>query len=389
MRRRNVGKDGYESSSASDSNSSALSFWMTHKQQCSVSELVALVKSFLLPEPAPERPYVHPSQYTKPEHVRVYSDEMDKDYQPSPWTLAFAALTLGLYIGVPHILLSLLIFSCWSRAALVALLVLLGTLLLPAGPLRMQSALSSYLFLAWRRYFHFSFVFEEKLDCYKDYIIAQYPHGAFPLACLVGGSFMATEFPEYHCYAMAASSAFYVPIWRHVHAWLGTAPCTKNNFHKLLGLGVHGPLHHQQQKGHEQQKHASATSRAEPPGAASATGKDVVSGVAYGPAEVLHQKSLFSLSLASSITAGMRHHHSLSDADSSSEDSDCESFTGSHMSLSAISLGATDSARCRMDPYTGRRKIGVSVGLMVGGIAEMFMIRPDHERIKVKERKGF
>jgi hypothetical protein len=43
----------------------------------------------------------------------------------------------------------------------------------------------------------------------------------------------------------------------------------------------------------------------------------------------------------------------------------------------------------RVDPLTGARKLGVSVGLMVGGIAEMFMIRKDHERIKLKERKGF
>lgn len=42
-----------------------------------------------------------------------------------------------------------------------------------------------------------------------------------------------------------------------------------------------------------------------------------------------------------------------------------------------------------LDPATGTRRLGVSVGLMVGGIAEMFMIRRDHERIKLRERKGF
>lgn len=42
-----------------------------------------------------------------------------------------------------------------------------------------------------------------------------------------------------------------------------------------------------------------------------------------------------------------------------------------------------------LDPVTGGRRLGVSVGLMVGGIAEMFMIRRDHERIKLRDRKGF
>lgn len=47
------------------------------------------------------------------------------------------------------------------------------------------------------------------------------------------------------------------------------------------------------------------------------------------------------------------------------------------------------SSNYQIDPATGERKLGVSVGLMVGGIAEMFMIRKDHERIKLKDRKGF
>jgi hypothetical protein len=397
---------------------------------------------------------------------------------------------------------------------------------------------------------------------------AQYPHGAFPIACIVGGSFMATEFPDSCCYALAASSAFYVPVWRHVHAWLGTAPCTKNNFHKLLGRGVQGPLQHQHQHQHRHgQQYASATSSAQP--AASAGESDVLSaaavvgcptsklitaspfasavkpaaaaaagGIAAGlpqqqqqqslperhshqsrwrssaraahslnlhEQELLHKRSSFSLSLASSIKVGMRQPYTLSDAESSSEGSDCDSFTGSHPSLSHLSMGASGIARhssnpqesdqddttscssgqvsncsscggpqhyplvsisssttlsrlgkeqaaataaaakdakqqqkddkqqqlltpddvhdpfkqlklqnsqpqqeeraahpagdaapaaaavpgCRVDPRTGRRKLGVSVSLMVGGIAEMFMIRPDQERIKIKDRKGF
>eukprot|EP00882_Tetradesmus_deserticola_P010570 GHRQ01011166.1.p1 GENE.GHRQ01011166.1~~GHRQ01011166.1.p1 ORF type:complete len:170 (+),score=55.76 GHRQ01011166.1:115-624(+) len=112
------------------------------------------------------RPYVHPSQYRAPENVRLYSDGMHKLYQPSLSTLAIAVVTLGLYVGVPHILLALLAFSWWRPAAITLALLLLS-LLLPAKPLRVNSVLSSYVFLCWRRYFLFSYLFERSLDCYQ------------------------------------------------------------------------------------------------------------------------------------------------------------------------------------------------------------------------------
>eukprot|EP00879_Flechtneria_rotunda_P030739 GHRR01033412.1.p1 GENE.GHRR01033412.1~~GHRR01033412.1.p1 ORF type:complete len:368 (-),score=119.54 GHRR01033412.1:197-1300(-) len=76
-----------------------------------------------------------------------------------------------------------------------------------------------------------------------------------------------------------------------------------------------------------------------------------------------------------------------------SKNSSARISSASGMPLANNHRSSTDSGSSsnswQIDPKTGRRKTGVSVGLMVGGIAEMFMIRKDHERIKLKDRKGF
>jgi hypothetical protein len=130
------------------------------------NHFVTTLRSALRWEGQPVRPYVHPSQYRAPENVRLYSDGMHKLYEPSFLTLAISVMTLGLYVGVPHILLALLAFSWWRPAAITLALLLLS-LLLPAKPLRVNSVLSSYVFLSWRRYFKFSYLFEKSLDCYQ------------------------------------------------------------------------------------------------------------------------------------------------------------------------------------------------------------------------------
>jgi hypothetical protein len=325
---------------------------------------------------------------------------------------------------------------------------------------------------------------------HQDYVIAQFPHGAFPLGALLGGTFMATEYPGYYCYATAASSAFYVPIWRHVHAWLGTEVCTKTNFHHLLGLGVKGPLPHrhhhhhhsseqQQQQQDEQQQLSSSSHAGKGTPFASATeaaaaAAEVSAGSLSASCkqqlvrrrsleQLLQSRQSSQLGLAASIRARFRHHHSLSDTESSDSESECEQRQGLLRRLSIASDASSTTCTCcstcsvcacgaqqqqqqspqlrghssapvrlsglsssggstrlgqqqqpapapagaadallpppdvqkaagcgwQVDPATGQRKTGVSVGLMVGGIAEMFMIRRDHERIKLKDRKGF
>ena len=44
-------------------------------------------------------------------------------------------------------------------------------------------------------------------------------------------------FPDDPVYSVAASSVFYIPLWRHFIAWIGSLPATKQNFKKLLSKG--------------------------------------------------------------------------------------------------------------------------------------------------------
>jgi len=150
----------------------------------------------LLPEPYYARPYRPPSQYGVDKGRIYWSDGMSEDYEPTLFTKAFSAITLGLYVGVPQIILGLLIASVWSAWARLALLLVLTSAFLPLRPLFSRRFMYNYVFLSWRRYFKFSFVYDQSLEPYDDFVIAQFPHGAFPLGCLVGGTFMATEYPE-------------------------------------------------------------------------------------------------------------------------------------------------------------------------------------------------
>eukprot|EP00798_Chlamydomonas_sp_ICE-L_P030108 gene30108-36013_t len=59
-----------------------------------------------------------------------------------------------------------------------------------------------------RRY---SYVFEEKLDNKKKYILVEFPHGAFPIAQILGGTLVQTMFPQAPVYSIAASAVFYIP----------------------------------------------------------------------------------------------------------------------------------------------------------------------------------
>lgn len=135
----------------------------------------------LRPEPQPRRLYRPPAEYAVENGKVYYSDGMDEDYEPNLATKALAFVTLGLYIGIPQLLLTLFVLCFWHAWARVALALIVGSAFLPLRPLKWTRVLSSYVFLTWRRYFKFSFVFDESLNAYKDYVIAQFPHGAFPV----------------------------------------------------------------------------------------------------------------------------------------------------------------------------------------------------------------
>ena len=49
----------------------------------------------------------------------------------------------------------------------------------------------------------------------------RYPHGVFPLSSVIGNTLMQTMFPNFRIFALAASSVFNIPFWRHFIAWIG------------------------------------------------------------------------------------------------------------------------------------------------------------------------
>jgi hypothetical protein len=267
----------------------------------------------------------------------------------------------------------LVAIAWWSPLARALLAVLAATSFLPLRPLFSSRVMHSYIFLAWRRYFKFSFVFDKTLAPYDDYVIAQFPHGAFPLGCLVGGTFMATEYPEYSCYALAANNSFFVPVWRHVHTWMGTMAATEKNFRRLLALGTCKGL------------------RAAAERAAKAAGGDAAAVAAAGAAAVAHAG-------ADNELLGKRR-------PDASDDGGPDDGRSSHSGSSRGSSEASGSPRAPLSSAGGgpaasgggarqrtsvagaaaaalgfgerksrlrkRNQQGVSVGVMVGGIAEM------------------
>lgn len=324
----------------------------------------------LLPEPRPVRAYRPPSEYVV-ENGKVYwSDGMDEDYEPTLFTKVFAAATLGLYIGVPNIILILGVLSWWFVWARVTLGLIIGSYWLPLRPLFSRRVMNSYIFLAWRRYFKFSFVFDQSLDAYKDYVIAQFPHGAFPLGSLVGGTFMATEYPEYSCYALAANNSFLVPIWRHVHTWMGTMAATEHNFRRLLALGTCAG-----RKAAEEARAARLAARgsrdsSSDSGASSCDGGSECGDSSSGDGRGVCEREGGAASSKALLAAAAAGRASASGA------------------LGAEQQHAAAAAK-RKTRLRKRNPQGVSVGVMVGGIAEMYLLRPDYEQIKLLERKGF
>lgn len=85
--------------------------------------------------------------------IHYFSDGMSKDYKSSLANDAIAVLTLGLYVGLPYVLLALIVASFFSTTALYTAIMVAATALLPRGPLRWRAVLASPLIATWRRYF--------------------------------------------------------------------------------------------------------------------------------------------------------------------------------------------------------------------------------------------
>jgi hypothetical protein len=160
----------------------------------------------------------------------------DDDDALTPLGRAVAVASLLAYVGFGHCLLAVLYACFFTRStwAWALFFLAVASLWLPAAPLYLRSIHLGPLMRCWRRYFRFSYAFETRLDASRPYVVAQFPHGAFPLGQIVGGSFMACEFEQHTLLGLAASAVFLVPGWRHVNSWFGALPATSHNFRRLL-----------------------------------------------------------------------------------------------------------------------------------------------------------
>ena len=108
---------------------------------------------------------------------------------------------------------------------------------LPPGPLHWRLFVHGYIIRAWRRYFRYSLAFETPLDGAAHYVMAEYPHGVFPLSQMLAAT-LPTAWPAgMRIYSIAADIVFAVPLWRQIMTWVGARPATAENFKALLGLG--------------------------------------------------------------------------------------------------------------------------------------------------------
>ncbi|GLI66396.1 hypothetical protein VaNZ11_010188 [Volvox africanus] len=173
-----------------------------------------------------------------PINTRIWSDGMHARFKQGIVSRIVAMITLFIYTGWMHILLALMVLAICRRTwAIIALISLYATLLLPPKPVLWGPFCRSKVFKTWREYFSFSYLFEEVLDPSKKYIFAEFPHGVFPMGPLLGATECQAMFPGFHIYGLAANVVFSVPFWRHFIAWLGSVPATTPHFKRVLKQG--------------------------------------------------------------------------------------------------------------------------------------------------------
>lgn len=172
-----------------------------------------------------------------PVGVRYYSDGMTKDFKQGLFSHCVAFVTLLIYTGWLYWLAGLVIWGFFNRYVMLFVIALYSTLALPARPILWPAFNRLWVFKTWREYMHFSYLAEEALDPNKKYIMAEFPHGAFPISAITAGTVFQTLFPEFKVYSVAATSVFYIPFWRHFISWIGSQPATKTDIKRLLKTG--------------------------------------------------------------------------------------------------------------------------------------------------------
>eukprot|EP00873_Tetraselmis_striata_P020064 jgi/Tetstr1/440328/TSEL_028665.t1 len=167
---------------------------------------------------------------------RVYSDGRTADYQQGWLSWAVSVTTLTLYVGWIPALLLLWLFV-WVPPVAATLAVLYSTLLL-RPLLHWRGCIDGYILRTWREYFNFSYYMEGPgVDQDKNYILAEFPHGAFPMGPLIAAGAVSECLYRSDIYGLGASVLFWIPGYYHFMTWIGVQPASKANFHRLLKRG--------------------------------------------------------------------------------------------------------------------------------------------------------
>mmetsp|Transcript_15921 Transcript_15921/g.21054 ORF Transcript_15921/g.21054 Transcript_15921/m.21054 type:complete len:356 (-) Transcript_15921:167-1234(-) len=157
----------------------------------------------------------------------------------------FAAVTLGLLCGWGYVLLIVYMILLYQiivngsiiSGTLLALIISMGYW--PADHNPWEKFLRSWIFRTWRKYFDWEMVISEELDPKKKYMFAEFPHGIFPMGTFLSASVVPEYFPGQKIFGMGASVIFRGPVYRHIMAWIGTKPVTKQNFKEIYDQGHH------------------------------------------------------------------------------------------------------------------------------------------------------
>ncbi|CAD7694910.1 unnamed protein product [Ostreobium quekettii] len=173
-----------------------------------------------------------PENVKLPVGQRVYSEKKMEHEGMKPHRRLVAMSTLFVYTAWPYILMFLLIFSWW-RPVLILNLALYSTVLFPTKVF-WPEFLNMSMFNTWREYFSFSYKFEEELDAGSRYIIAEFPHGTYPVGPLLAGTLIPRMFPGRCVLSVGASVLFRIPLYKQMFSWMGCQPADRKTFQSLL-----------------------------------------------------------------------------------------------------------------------------------------------------------
>lgn len=71
----------------------------------------------------------------------------------------------------------------------------------------------------------------------RSHLFCWFPHGVLSFGFMGISSTDKFFFPDREINGVAGSSVFFIPFFRHVSAWLGALPASRETIHRLLRKG--------------------------------------------------------------------------------------------------------------------------------------------------------